>query len=231
MKTIKDLKSSDGFTIIELMIATAVLSVVLVMITVIMLNIGHLYYKGINQARIQDNTRAVSDDIAQHLKLGDNFFHVGGSAVGAYCLGDMRYTYVLYRQISDSPDPTQSEHVLWRDKNPTPGSCPTTLVDMTAQTPTANGTELISPNSRLTAFSINASTAYNISVGEAYGDNDLICDNASVGDCAYQGVSNHMLQIISGNIAPSGEIHCKGSTGDQFCATSSLNTTVVRRLP
>lgn len=231
MKTIKKLKSSDGFTIIELLIATAVLSTILVMITIIMINIGHLYYKGLNQARVQDNTRAVADDIAQHLKLGDNFFHVGSGAKGAYCLGSTRYTYVLYRQISDSPDATQTRHALWRDANPATGSCPSTLLDMSVNNPSAGGAELITPNARLTAFLITGTSTYTITVKEAYGDNDLICDIGLVGDCTFDGVSPHMVAVVSGGTPPAGDIRCKGKRGDQFCATAGLTTTMVRRLP
>jgi len=231
MKRIKNLKSSDGFTIIELLIATAVLSIVLVMITVIMISIGNLYYKGLNQARIQDNTRAVSDDISQHLKLGDNFFQVTNGSAGAYCVGSTRYTYVLYRQIDDSPSANQTRHVLWRDANPTPGSCPAVLLNLMASTPSAGGTELIGPHSRLTAFSITGTSTYAVKVGEAYGDDDLLCDIGYPGDCTFQGVSAHMNQIIAGSTNPTSDLRCKGSVGDQFCATSILNTTAVRRLP
>ncbi len=60
-----------GFTIIELMIATAVLSTILVMVTVVMVNIGSLYYKGINQARVQDDVRSIADEIIKNIQLND----------------------------------------------------------------------------------------------------------------------------------------------------------------
>ncbi len=45
--SMKSLKSTRGFTIVELMIALTVLSTILVMATVIMINIGVLYSKGV----------------------------------------------------------------------------------------------------------------------------------------------------------------------------------------
>ncbi|HVV66696.1 MAG TPA: prepilin-type N-terminal cleavage/methylation domain-containing protein [Candidatus Saccharimonadales bacterium] len=202
------LAGQDGFTIIELMIATSVLSLMLVMVTVMMINIGNLYYKGISQARIQDNVRSLTDEIASHLELGDNFFHVTSGSEQAYCIGSVRYTYILGAQIGTQAG--QSPHVLWRDANPTPGSCPSAgLPNLGAATPSANGTELIAPHSRLTNFSITdtaGSSPYTIAVGEAYGDTDLLTGTT-------------------------GSPHCKGSEGDQFCATANLTTTVVRRLP
>ena len=235
MKRIKNLKASDGFTIIELLIATAVLSTILLMVTVVMINIGHLYYKGINQSRIQDNVRAITDDVSQHLKLGDNFFQVNNGSTYAYCIGDTRYTYLLYKQIGTNPGPPdyQSQHVLWRDTNPTPGSCPSVLLDLSTTLPSANGTELAAPNSRLTSFSIIGSSPYNIVVGEAYGDNDLLCDTGTLNDCTTSYNANSVIaKLITGLLSsPTGNIYCRGSIGDQFCATSNLNTTVVSRLP
>lgn len=234
MTIIKNPRSETGFTIIELMIATAVLSIILVMLTVIMISIGNLYYKGLNQSRIQDSTRTIADDIGQHLKLGDSLIPAPSvGSEGAYCVGSTRYTYVMYKQISDNPAPSQTRHVLWRDTNPTPGSCPTALLNMAANPPSSGGTELITPNSRLTDFSISSASPYTIVVGEAYGDDDLICDVGYPGDCTNTLLTAHMAQIIAGTIAPSGTgaIHCKGNIGDQFCATSNLTTTVVQRLP
>src|SRR5665213_2550121 len=60
-----------AFTIIELMIATSVLSIILLLVTTMMISIGNLYYKGINQARVQDDVRTISDDLSSHLQLSD----------------------------------------------------------------------------------------------------------------------------------------------------------------
>lgn len=229
-----------GFTIVELLIATAILSTILLLVTVLMINIGNLYYKGINQARIQDNVRSLTDEISQRLQLGDSWLPAAGDHnEHAYCIGPTRYTYVLYRQISATPDATQSRHVLWRDDNPNPGSCLITgssNVDLTSNTPSPpnlHGTELITPHSRLTDFTITGTSPdpYQVTVGAAYGDNDLLCDSRAANDCAFNGLSGHMNDIISGGVVPSGSILCKGSIGNQFCATSKLDTSAVRRLP
>lgn len=234
MRKITTLKPSEGFTIVELLIATAVLSTILVLVTVVMVNIGHLYYKGLNQARVQDDTRSITDEVAQHLELGDNYFKVANSngTVHAYCIGSERYTYVLYRQIGSDAAKQQSTHVLWRDQNPTPGSCsPTNLPDLSNATPSADGTEMIAPNSRLTAFNIDGTSPYDLSVGVAYGDNDLLCDTGVPNNCTTGDIGT---LINNGSYAPGNQgrnIKCKGNIGDQFCATSFLRTTVLRRLP
>lgn len=224
--------SERGFTIVELMIATAVLSTILIMVTVVMVNIGRLYYKGMNQSRVQGNVRTITDEIAAHLKLGEDFFRVSSGNQQAYCIGNIRYTFVMYRQIGDKTAEQQSPHVLWRDRNPEPGSCSSdNLPNLSQPVPSEGGTEMIAPKSRLTALNISGDSPYNVSVGVAYGDNDLLCDTGYSGDCKPDSSAVHMNQIISGAATPTGQIRCKGDVGDQYCATAALQTTVTRRLP
>jgi prepilin-type N-terminal cleavage/methylation domain-containing protein len=224
-----------GFTIIELMIATSVLSVMLVMVTVMMINIGNLYYKGISQSRIQDNVRNITDEVSKHLELGDHFFLRTSGSQAAYCIGSDRYTFVLYKQIGDNPASPDfhSRHVLWRDANPTPGSCPAALPNLAAATPSAGGTELITPHSRLLEFSITGTSPYNVRISEAYGDNDLLCDTGTANDCTTDATLSSVVEKLAAGTmpGPSGNVRCRGDRGDQFCATANLSTTVVKRLP
>lgn len=198
--------NQKAFTIIELMIATVVLSTILVMVTTMMIGIGNLFYKGVNQARVQDDVRSITDDVSQHLQLSDNAPLSAtslDSLTHVYCIGTIRYTYILGTQIGTGPG--QSPHVLWRDDNPIAGSCSATSGFLNSPPSGLNGTELIAPNSRLTDFTISASSPYTVSVGVAYGDDDL-------------------LNLAGLNTT------CKGNIGDQFCSTSSLTTTVVQRI-
>jgi prepilin-type N-terminal cleavage/methylation domain-containing protein len=230
------LTGQKGFTIIELMIATTVLSVILLLVTTMMISIGNLFYKGINQARVQDDTRNITDEIAQYLQLSGTAplpgIDSGNPDISVYCVGDTRYSYAQRVQIGHQKAGAGPiyRHVIWRD-TPSGGCDPTHGANL--QSPfLSGGTELIAPNSRLTDFSISATSPYVISVGIAYGDDDLLCDNGwnAPPDCATSGVSGHMQQIWSGLINPTGQISCKGSTGDQFCATATLTTTVANRL-
>ena len=196
----------QGFTIVELMIATAILSLILLLTTMVISNIGSLYFKGVNQSRIQDDVRFITDDVAQHLELTDQLLSTGsqnyGITVNAYCIGNTRYSYVLNTQLGTSAG--HVAHVLWRDTN-TSGSC--TPLNLTQSTPptSMNGSELIAPNSRLTDFTILGPSPYSISLAAAYGDDDL-------------------LNLSGLNTT------CKGTTGEQFCATASLQTVAVQRI-
>jgi len=228
-----------GFTIIELLIATAVLSTILLLVTTMMVSIGNLYYKGINQSRVQDDVRNIVDQVSQYAQLGNSDpIGVSSGTTQAYCINNVRFTYILDRQLGTGTGKSgvpQSKHVLWRDANPSPGTCSNLgLPDLTAATPSPGGTELMVPNARLTQFSITNVSPYSVAVGIAFGDDDLLCDSGFIApsDCTITGVSAHMTTLINnaGAIAPSGTIVCKGTTGEQFCATASLSTTVARRL-
>ena len=224
-------RSEKGFTIIELMIATAVLSTILVMVTVLMVNIGNLYYKGLNQSRVQDDTRSISSDVVSNIQLSSTapFNKPVTPTTAVYCIGPVRYFYVLGVQIGKPAPNTTSpvyNQVLWRDNNPIPNQCPIQIdpnatsgpaagpVDLTSTQSLSldasknQGREMLTSNSRLTQFTINTDSTTSLStvtVGVAYGDNDL----------------------LSGY---TGDVHCKGGLGNQFCSTASLTVQTSQRL-
>lgn len=210
-KLINENESEKGFTIVELMIATSILSTILVLSTVMMINIGRLYYKGINQSRVQANVRNIVDDLTQQLRLytvqptpglTDPPKIVGSVSMRALCVGSTRYTYVLNTQIGVGPGKVR--HVLWRDKPN--GGC-TEPADMTQGVPPdgSEGIELMGPDSRLTWFGVSPISPYEVTVGVAYGDDDLLNLNGL-------------------------NTRCRQSSANQFCATATLSTTVVKRL-
>lgn len=202
---------SRGFTIVELMIATSVLSVILLLVTGMMISIGNLFYKGVNQARIQDNVRSISDEITEQLKYSgsepvqppaiNETFSSHTFSVQVLCVGGTRYTYVLGVQIGTSSG--QLPHVLWRDA----AASPCAQADLTQNSPTAKGAELIAPNSRLANLVVSKTgSPYTVDTTVAYGDDDLLSGPNSTTPL------------------------CKGNTGDQFCAVASLHTLATRRL-
>lgn len=208
------------------MIATSVLSMVLIMVTFLMINIGNLYYKGINQSQVQGDVRSISDDISQQLKTSKQFSagstSVAGLAEQAYCIGTVRYSFALGRMVGTSTDTDgspQVPHALWRDTNTSGGCVP---LDLTQPNPTVSappgasapgsGTDMISANYRLTALTVtpfnpvtNASP-FTVSIEVAYGNIDLLNGNTGLG------------------------VRCKGGIGDKFCSTANLTTTVQQRM-
>lgn len=123
------LKSNKGFTIVELMIALSVLSVILVMATVIMISISSLYTKGVNAASLQNTARTVAADVTSSLQFSDEapspcspsdpaaktcsakpvdagdqvprpYSSSGVNVlVYAFCIGSVRYSYVMDRTL------------------------------------------------------------------------------------------------------------------------------------
>lgn len=206
-------RDQKGFTIIELLIATSILTVILLLVTVMISNIGSLYYKAIALSQTQGSTREITASVAQDVKLSDNAVASEsitrvGVTVNSFCVGTIRYSYILGRQIGsdDSAPANQLPHILWRDAR-VGSDC--TPVDITADIPaSADGIELMSPRTRLTEFLIAAPTnpaLITIKVGVAYGGEDLL---STTGPGA----------------------QCLGGKGDQYCATDTLTTTAVQRI-
>jgi prepilin-type N-terminal cleavage/methylation domain-containing protein len=216
-------RRQKGFTIVELMIATTVLSVVLLLVTAMMIGIGNLFTKGVNQARIQDNVRSISDEFAQQLKFTGATLawtanpstvainDLSGAAhtytINAFCIGDTRYSFIVGVQLGTASN--QIRHVLWRDSLSSVGASACNPINLRNNI-TTDGTELMASNSRLTDLRIKGASPYTIDVGEAYGDDDLLSNPHSTGP-------------------PQPAQLCMGNVGDQFCATATLHTVAVNR--
>jgi prepilin-type N-terminal cleavage/methylation domain-containing protein len=136
--------NSNGFTIVELMISLAVLSVILVIGTVVMINIGDLYDKGVTTSDLQNTTRSIDADVTSALQFSgnqpiecnnptgvttniannctagtSNTSYTRNSqtvSVYAYCIGTTRYTYILNNELgTDATTGINTPYVLWRD--------------------------------------------------------------------------------------------------------------------
>lgn len=221
--------NQKGFTIIELMIASAVFAVVLLGATTAIVQIGKLYYKGVISARTQQATRRVMDDISRPVQFSGKdigvvpgYTEFGTSTqtlqVHSFCIGDQRYSYAINAQVSDSATPGtynekglhRARHALWQNTT-TAGDC--TPCDLRDETPCGSGKELLEQNMRLKNLDIPAPSGslYSISLGVIYGDDDL---------------------IQFGNQTDKTDPQtCRGAiTGSQWCAVSELSTRVLKRI-
>jgi prepilin-type N-terminal cleavage/methylation domain-containing protein len=222
--------SQEGFTIIELMIATAIFTVILLFATVIIINIGDLYGKGVTQSKIQTTTRDDMDQISQslmfstgevispvyNLTVENTQNQVTNATEQAYCFGEQQYTFIENAQINEKivSDPLphaydtlysifhENSTGLNFNQNGTPDVC-TPLSDLTQ--PFTGGSNLAGPHIEIHNFSVSSASPYTVDLNLAYGDDDLL--------------------NLSGPKAS-----CSGGTGDQFCATSDLTETVVQRV-
>lgn len=84
----------SGFTIVELMIATAVFATVLLVCASGLLEIGRVYYKGVAIGRTQETARLIMDDVADSLRFQYGTVDLtGGAPTGYFCIGTKKYTY------------------------------------------------------------------------------------------------------------------------------------------
>jgi prepilin-type N-terminal cleavage/methylation domain-containing protein len=198
-----------GFTIIELMISTAVFGTVLMLCVSAFLNIGRLYYKGITTAKTQETARKISDEIGRSIQFSRESVN---SSTGAICIGLTKYSYVTTKQITASvvDASKQTKNALWRDVGAA-GACTSSTYDPNASPTKPASVELLSEGMRLNELKLTdkGDGLWELQVEVSSGDPDLF-----VGD------------------GTAGYTKCKesGYKGAQFCAATSYTTSVFRRL-
>ena len=196
--------NQQGFTIVELMIATAIFSIVLLILTFGVLQITNSYYRGVTESNTQNTARNIINAVSQSIQFGgDSFASAGTPNAGAvYCIGSQRYSYITGKELEDNPkNSDQVTHVLVVDN---PSGCSANNSGLNS-----GGQELLGQNMRLAAFTVaqvGTSSLYKIDVRVLYGDVDLL--TATTGPSAT----------------------CNTGSGSQFCAVSELSTIVQKRV-
>ncbi len=216
--------AQQGFTIVELMVATAVFSMVMLVCSFAIVQVGRMYYKGVVTNRTQDAARTVLEDVAQTVQFGANHRNVGVQGytnaqgqtvtVHALCLGQTRYSYVTDRAMGALGD--QARRVLWKNSIGEGESC--TPANLAASTPPDSGEALLGDTMRLPVFDANdedGDGVWTITVRVSFGDTADLFEN-----------NGEELADGDGTFAV-----CRGvNAGGQFCAVSNLSTSVVKRL-
>ncbi len=222
----------SGFTIVELLIATSVFSIILLVALAGFLQIGHIFYKGVSLAQTQEIATHIFQDIDGNFQTAANVSPPQTDSASGYsyfCIGNARYTYNLGYEIGLSATPNHSapnhpyngsggNFGVLKDVLPGSSACATPCTDtvpLGACTPPSlrlnNPTELLGEKMRLSNISItNPNTQnpniYNVNIVVAYGDDDLM--------------------DLTNPTAPV----CKITKGGEFCAVSQINTAVFRGL-
>lgn len=205
---------SKGFTIVEIMIATLVFSVVLVLITTGIIEFTRVYYGGVNQAQTQNVAKRIIENISQAIQFSGESVTDMKPGVGGWqgvCIGSNAYQYRLGQQLVDSGaggDKVTQAFIL------TTGL--TGCADATAGSASSlnGGRELLSPNMRVSNLEVKSlsGSLYSVTIEVAFGDDDLL----------------HSMTGSDG--AQATDVACNSSAGSQFCAVSKLSTTVEQRL-
>lgn len=227
----KKTQKDAGFTILELLIATTVFSLILVVITTGILSFTRQYYKGVISSNTQNTARAIIDDVTRSIQFNTGqlytLYDVSGHKAG-YCIGEAkRYSFSQYSQVTDTnPDTAHHQHYHGLVTDDTSGCS-----DLTSPLPVAanffvmpaGANEMLGAHMRLVKFDIQSSGNIDtVTVRVAYGDDDLLCSpsvnnscNPTVNDPAIWGKD---------------DLTCKLAVGSQFCAVSELSTTVTKRV-
>lgn len=221
--------TNKGFTIIELMIATMVFSIVLLICAFALLQIGRTYYKGLNAARTQEAARTIVDEIARGIQFSGNQIATtpdppNTSSSFVFCVGDQRFTAQTGQQVEDGNNSElhQQYHALAVDNYPgcNNGS---PKQDLTAKP--ISGRELVPIHMRLAKLEVKdmGNNLYEVNVRVVLGDDDLLC-SPEAGDCSSTSTSED--EALNNR-----DLICKSfRSGAQFCAVSELNTVVQKRI-
>lgn len=224
--------NQKGFTIIELLIATAIFSIVLLVIAGSIIQIGRLYYKSLASSRTQEATRSIISDISESIQfnpgivVGTNVPFLNNGTSRGICVGSRLYSYRLGVQQSDS-----SRAMVVRNM---PSDCSSTVAQNLSGASVA-GNEMLSDKMRLTKMQVVplADNSYRVIVRVVYGDADILCNpampDASVFGCTSTHQRNAAQNNVLVNTAP--DLTCKNiRSGTQFCSVSELSKIVKRRL-
>ncbi len=201
-------KRQTGFTLIELMIATTVFSMIMILCSIGLLQIGRYYYKGLTSAKTQEVARTVMDDIAQAIQFGGQTpSTITGSPNKILCVGSRRYSFLEGVQLKDPPSGSARRNVLVVDDF---SGCSTVAQDLNDNGVilTATSKELLAPNMRLANLDVTETPAgsglYEVTVRIVSGDDEVL--TATLDSCKNE------------------------RDGTLFCAVSELKTTVKKRI-
>ncbi|HSX35896.1 MAG TPA: prepilin-type N-terminal cleavage/methylation domain-containing protein [Patescibacteria group bacterium] len=198
-----------GFTVVELLIATLVFSVVLMIVTAGIIQVTRVYYKGVTEANTQSVARSISDVVGQAIQFSPGTVTPTPAVVipGAqsyFCVGGTVYLYYQGYELIDvgaNPAKHQTSHSIVAQ--PFAGGC--------AGSGFVNGRDLMSPKMRLSKVTVknvgSDPNTYQVEVRVVYGDDDV-------------------LSNPTGANAACASVHA----GTQFCAVSDLTTVVVKRV-
>jgi prepilin-type N-terminal cleavage/methylation domain-containing protein len=156
--------SQAGFTIVELMVATLVFSTVLLVVTIGIIRINRVYYKGLTETNTQNTTRTLMDAITQAIQFsGGTVTTTSGSGTKAFCVGSQQFSYKTGTVMSDS-----SGGIV--RLNSAPNCTNSTPVNLT------NGTEFMSAKMRLADLQVSdlGNNLYKVHLRVVYGADDLL---------------------------------------------------------
>jgi prepilin-type N-terminal cleavage/methylation domain-containing protein len=218
----KSMPNQAGFTVVELMIATVVSSIILLVITFGIVHFSNDYYKGINVSTTQATTQNAIDAVTQAIQFNSTGTVGTDGTEGFFCAGTKVFLYTLGKQFTTTP--SVSNWGLYSLNNPSP--------NCVIPGSTTGGTELLAKNMRLTYVNLaqnGTSGVWSLELQVAYGDPDLLCRKSITGNtkgsCDKTATDYTSTDLISGN-----DVECRTRIGSQFCSVVDLSTAIGQRI-
>lgn len=217
-------RTSNGFTLVELMVATTMFSIILLLSLAGFLQIGQLFYKGVNITTTADTAKqaitSIKNDISYDTTTASIIISPAQTVdtpqgpVDRYyfCAGPNRYSFIPYRHL-DIEDKDTGESFGWykfrllKDRLLVPG-CPNPF-DSGSGAPLDNtATELLSDKMRisnltLTPLPSSNDKLYTIDIKIVYGDDSVL-----------QNPNEPTAKCLSGSVY------------SRYCFATELRTTV-----
>lgn len=200
-----------GFTIVELMIATLVFSVILLVVTYGVLSFSRAYYKGVHSASTQNTARTVIDRFTQAIQFSGGsvaFATATGNPtdpITTYCVGGVQYDFKLGTQQNGT------NHMLYETPRDSTATCVPKAFD------SALSKDLVAQRMRVANFTISPSYGteglFTVHVRIVYGDDDLLISPSG-----------------APNPAIATDAACTGDSGFEYCAMADLTSTVAKRV-
>ena len=208
-------RRTGGFTILELLVASTVFAVILLVVAAGAISFTNDYYNGVTASKTQLTARSILTSIAASIQFGQSAgLTIGANGAGWLCVGDTLYSFQIGQEVIDT-NPNAALHQGHHGLVITTGS---NCFGITPPLPTAgslasNQQELLGQHMRLAVLNVtNNGTLYTIRVRILYGDDDLF------------------VQPVNSGTNWSTETCAAGRAGFQFCGVSDLTTTVEQRL-
>lgn len=194
-----------GFTIVELMFATTIFSVIILIAALTLIQVGKMFHKGTVDNQTQEVLRSAMTNITDVIQYGQGA--IDTSQANTLCVGGTRYSYVLdrkvYNDVGTFDTATQTKYALV-SSNITGPCIPVAQNQLQDGSATLTSPrELLGPNMSLLNLTVTPLTGnlYTVRMRIAYGDSDLRSGNGCLS-----------LRL-----------------GGAFCSVGELETTVQKR--
>lgn len=192
-------KKQAGFTIVELMIATMVFSVILVVITVGVMYFTRSYYKGVYASMTQNAARDIADSVAHAVQFGTGdpttyTYHDGDSGSKWFCAGGYVFVFNLGQQYKVGDAGTTGMYMQ-----------PMSNAGCVVPAGTTDRRQLLGDRMRVAFLDFTGGNGlYTLDLKVTYGDSDLLSNDSGLGP----------------------NLQCKLSTGSEYCAVARYTTSM-----